>query len=204
MDPLPGTAAISEFGRFTLLPYRRELLADGQPIGSAAALSIALGAHRCPRGGPDQGRVDGPRVVRPGGRGEQPSGPGLGTAQGPGSRPRSHPDRGRARLPVHWRNAHAGRYRFAPATGKVVVHRLVRWKILRQKTPLAAPVASLPRALRRASAANGEDVRCGCSFSHHRADAAAQNAKLGISAVPDAEIRRLPICRQAASAPPRS
>ena len=43
------------------------------------------------------------------------------------------------------------------------------------------PAASLPRALRRASAANGEDVRCGCSFSHHRADA-------GISAVPDADI----------------
>ena len=32
MDPLPGTAAFIEFGRFTLLPYRRELLADGQPI----------------------------------------------------------------------------------------------------------------------------------------------------------------------------
>ena len=58
------------------------------------------------------------------------------------------------------------------------------------------PAASLPRALRRASAANGEDVRCGCSFSHHRADA-------GTSA---GQRRYLGVCRyvgRAASAPPR-
>ena len=45
MDPLPGSAAISEFGRFTLLPYRRELLADGQPIelgGRAFDVLLAL------------------------------------------------------------------------------------------------------------------------------------------------------------------
>ena len=51
------------------------------------------------------------------------------------------------------------------------------------------PAASLPRALRRASAANGEDVRCGCSFSHHRADAGTSAGLTPIS-------RRLPICRQ--------
>lgn len=45
MDPLPGTAAFIEFGRFTLLPYRRELLADGQPIelgGRAFEVLLAL------------------------------------------------------------------------------------------------------------------------------------------------------------------
>ena len=45
MDPLPGTAAFIEFGRFTLLPYRRELLADGQPIelgGRAFDVLLAL------------------------------------------------------------------------------------------------------------------------------------------------------------------
>ena len=45
MDPLPGTAAFIEFGRFTLLPHRRELLADGQPIelgGRAFDVLLAL------------------------------------------------------------------------------------------------------------------------------------------------------------------
>jgi DNA-binding winged helix-turn-helix (wHTH) protein len=45
MDPLPGTAAFIEFGRFTLLPYRRELLADGQPLelgGRAFEVLLAL------------------------------------------------------------------------------------------------------------------------------------------------------------------
>ena len=45
MDPLPGTAAFIEFGRFTLLPYRRELLADGQPMqlgGRAFDVLLAL------------------------------------------------------------------------------------------------------------------------------------------------------------------
>ena len=45
MDPLPGTAAFIEFGRFTLLPHRHELLADGQPIelgGRAFDVLLAL------------------------------------------------------------------------------------------------------------------------------------------------------------------
>ena len=45
MDPLPGTAAFIEFGRFTLLPHRRELRADGQPIelgGRAFEVLLAL------------------------------------------------------------------------------------------------------------------------------------------------------------------
>jgi len=32
MDPMPETPAIVEFGRFRILPHRRELLVDGQPI----------------------------------------------------------------------------------------------------------------------------------------------------------------------------
>ena len=45
MDPLPGSAAISEFGRFTLVRHRRELLADGQAIelgGRAFDMLLAL------------------------------------------------------------------------------------------------------------------------------------------------------------------
>src|SRR3984893_1664637 len=32
MDPVSETPAIIEFGRFRILPHRRELLVDGQPI----------------------------------------------------------------------------------------------------------------------------------------------------------------------------
>ena len=45
MDPLPDAAAVIEFGRFKLLPHRRELLADGQPIelgGRAFDMLLAL------------------------------------------------------------------------------------------------------------------------------------------------------------------
>jgi DNA-binding winged helix-turn-helix (wHTH) protein len=44
MDPAPSPAAI-EFGRFWVLPHRRELLADGQPVklrGRAFDVLMAL------------------------------------------------------------------------------------------------------------------------------------------------------------------
>jgi hypothetical protein len=49
MDPMFETPAIVEFGRFRILPHRRELLADGQPIriGGRAfdVLSGSAGSH---------------------------------------------------------------------------------------------------------------------------------------------------------------
>ena len=45
MDPAPEPSAILAFGRFQVLPHRRELLADGQPLklgGRAFDLLMAL------------------------------------------------------------------------------------------------------------------------------------------------------------------
>ena len=49
MDPVSETPAIIEFGRFRILPHRRELLVDGQPIrigGRAFDVLLALIAAR--------------------------------------------------------------------------------------------------------------------------------------------------------------
>ena len=45
MDPVSEPPAIIEFGRFRILPHRRELLVDGQPIrigGRAFDVLLAL------------------------------------------------------------------------------------------------------------------------------------------------------------------
>jgi hypothetical protein len=39
MDPASKTPSSIAFGRFQVLPHRRELLADGQPVSSAGAPS---------------------------------------------------------------------------------------------------------------------------------------------------------------------
>ena len=45
MEPIPSTAAAIEFGRFRILPHRRELLAEGRPLdlgGRAFDVLMAL------------------------------------------------------------------------------------------------------------------------------------------------------------------
>jgi DNA-binding response OmpR family regulator len=52
MEPVPATATAIEFGRFRVLPYRRELLAEGQPLdlrgGAFDVLMALIEASRCP------------------------------------------------------------------------------------------------------------------------------------------------------------
>jgi len=87
MVRLSDPSAIIEFGRFSILPHRRQLLAEGQPIrlgGRAFDLLLAL--------------LDAPGIA-------------VGKDKllsriwpGPRSGPRSDPDGFRARLPIHRRD----------------------------------------------------------------------------------------------------
>ena len=82
MDITSETPGIIEFGHFRVVPRRRELLADGQPIhlgGRSFDVLMALieGQGGCFR----QRRADGPRLAEPDRRGEQSARPDLGPAQ---------------------------------------------------------------------------------------------------------------------------
>jgi DNA-binding response OmpR family regulator len=41
MEPIPSTPTAIEFGRFRVLPHRRELLADGRPINPGGRVFAA-------------------------------------------------------------------------------------------------------------------------------------------------------------------
>jgi len=84
--------------------------AGRRPVGRARRASVRYtrGPHRRARHGPHQGRAHEPRVARPGRRGEQRAGPNLKPPKGVWSRSRSHPNGGRAGLPVHGRDPRGG------------------------------------------------------------------------------------------------
>ena len=70
MEPAPEEPAGITFGRFRVLPHRRELLADGRPIklgGRAFDLLMALVEAR---GAVVSKNTDGARVARPDCRGK--------------------------------------------------------------------------------------------------------------------------------------
>ena len=101
--------AIVEFGRFRMLPHRRELLADGQPIKLGGRAFDVLMALIEARGAVvEQGRADGARLAGPGRRRERPAGPDFGVAHGFRCGARADPDGLRTRLPVHRRDPHPG------------------------------------------------------------------------------------------------
>src|ERR1700736_3766158 len=58
MDPMPETPAIVEFGRFRILPHRRELLVDGQPIRiGGRAFDVLLELSAAPGAGVNKGEL---------------------------------------------------------------------------------------------------------------------------------------------------
>ena len=66
MDPVSETPAIIEFGRFRILPHRRELLVDGQPIRiGGRAFDVLLALIEAPRGCRQEGHADKPRLAQP-------------------------------------------------------------------------------------------------------------------------------------------
>ena len=74
-DTLKGIA----FGRFRVLPHRRELLADDVPIKlGGRAFDLLMVVDRCARRRRHQGRSVGSRLAGPGRRGDQPEIPDFG------------------------------------------------------------------------------------------------------------------------------
>src|SRR6266403_112763 len=77
MDLTSEKPAIIEFGHFRVVPHRRELLADGQPIhlgGRTFDMLMDRGARGCRR----QRYAYGTSLAEPDCRGEQPALPDLG------------------------------------------------------------------------------------------------------------------------------
>src|SRR6516162_605982 len=70
MDPVSEAPASFEFGRFRVLPQRREVLVDGRSLwNSAGALSMCSWRSSRPTGGGQQGRADEPGLAGPDRRG---------------------------------------------------------------------------------------------------------------------------------------
>src|SRR6516225_3749686 len=105
MVRLSDPSAIIEFGRFSILPYRRQLLAEGRPIRlGGRAFDLLLALLEAPRGCGRQGRAVAPDLAGPDRRGKPAAERDFGSAQGLRSGPRPDPDGCRARLPIRWRD----------------------------------------------------------------------------------------------------
>jgi hypothetical protein len=101
MDPAQTPAAI-EFGRFSVLPHRRELLAEGRLLElGGRAFDVLMALVEAPGAvvGKDalMHRVWPDRIVEE----KQPSGSDLNAAQGVGGGPRLDPHDRRARLSIY-------------------------------------------------------------------------------------------------------
>ena len=156
MLELPASVA---FGRFRLLPHRRELLANGQPIrlgGRAYDVLLALiEAHGAVR---QQGVADSPRVGGPDRRGECPASADFGVASrvaGAGADPHCV----RARLPVHRHNR--SRWRQMSASAPVQV-----WPT--QADGLVPPPSNLPEPVSELIGRSDAISECLSLVNQHR------------------------------------